>query len=259
MITGPLTPAKWQIKLAGLCEKLKIYNLEASEAKLEFYKDSDLLIISPLVASLAQGKVDLRTKIDYPKKRIVVNVLANEVDLAVLAKQLKLNNSSLGGILSLEANLENDDFTSLDKLTGSGKVSIREGNIWEINFLKGMGEFLFIPEFEQIKFEDGYSDLVFKGENVGFENIELKSFQMNLRGKGRISLKGDLNFMLVSEFNPDLISSSQTLKGFFTNVLSKTSLTIEVKGTVKNPTYKVQPVIFSDLEGFKKIFEGIFQ
>ncbi|MCK9615066.1 MAG: hypothetical protein M0R48_06145 [Candidatus Omnitrophica bacterium] len=259
MINGPLKPDKWQIKLAGLSEKLKIYNLEASEVKLELYRDKDLLIISPLVADIAQGKIDLRIKTDSINKKMVVNMLINDLDLAVLREQLKLKNSFLSGILSLDANFENNSLTSLTGLEGSGKVSIHNGNIWEINFLKGMGEFLFIPEFEQIKFEEGYSDLIFKGENVVFENIELNSYQMNLKGKGRISLKGDLNFILVSEFNPDLVSSSQGLKKFFTNLLGQTSLAIELKGTVKNPTYNVKPVIFSDLEGFKKILDGIFK
>jgi hypothetical protein len=259
MINGGLHPDKWQIKLAGLGEKLKIYNIEASEVKLELYKDKDLLIISPLVANVAQGKIELRTKIDSLNKKIVVNTLINDIDLAILKEQLKLKNSSLSGTLTLDANFENNGLAFLDKLEGSGKVSIHEGNIWEINFLKGMGEFLFIPEFEEIKFEEGYSDLIFKGENIVFENIELKAPQMGLKGKGRISLKGDLNFLLVSEFNPALVSSSQGLKKFFTNILGQTSLAIELKGTIKKPSYEVKPVIFSDLKGLKKIFDDIFK
>ena len=259
MINGGLHPDKWQIKLAGLGEKLKIYNIEASEVKLELYKDKDLLIISPLIANVAQGKIELRTKIDSLNKKIVVNTLINDLDLAILREQLKLKNSSLSGTLTLDANFENNSLGSFDKLDGSGKVSIHEGNIWEINFLKGMGEFLFIPEFEEIKFEEGYSDLIFKGENIVFENIELKAPQMGLKGKGRISLRGDLNFLLVSEFNPALVSSSQGLKKFFTNILGQTSLAIELKGTVKKPSYEVKPVIFSDLEGLKKILGDIFK
>ncbi|MFA5337060.1 MAG: AsmA-like C-terminal region-containing protein [Candidatus Omnitrophota bacterium] len=259
MITGGMRPDEWQIKFAGLGKKIKIYNVEASEVKLELFKDKDLLIISPLVAGVADGKIELRAKIDSINKKIVVNALVNDVDLAKLVKQLKLEKSSLSGILSMDADFENKSLTSWDKLEGSGKVSIHDGNIWEINFLKGMGEFLFIPEFEEIKFEEGYSDLIFKGDNVVFENIELKSYQMDLKGKGRISFKGDLNFMLISEFNPDVVSASQGLKSFFTNILGKTSLAIELKGTVKNPSYDVKPVMFSDLEGFKKIFEGIFK
>jgi len=259
MLTGPLKPDEWQIKLAGLGEKLKIYNIEADEVKLELYRDKDLLIISPFVANVAQGKIELRTKIDSINKKIVVNTLINEMDLEVLRKQLKLKNSSLSGILSMDVNFENKSLTSFDKLEGSGKVSIHKGNIWEINFLKGMGEFLFIPEFEAITFEEGYSNLILKGENIVFEDIELKAPEMSLEGKGRMSLKGDLNFLLVSEFNPNLVSSSQGLKKFFTNILGQTSLTIELKGTVKKPVYEVKPVIFSDVEGFKKILEGIFK
>lgn len=259
MITGPLSPDKWQIKFAGLGEKVKIYNIEARDAKVELYRDKDLLIISPLVANVADGKIDLRTKIDSVNKKVVINVLTNDINLAVLREELKLKNSSLSGILSMDVNLENSSLTSFDKMEGSGKISIHNGNIWEINFLKGMGEFLFIPEFEEIKFQEGYSDLTFKGENVVFENIELKSLEMTLTGKGRISLKGDLNFILISEFNSDLVAASQGLKKFFTNILGQASLAIELKGTIKHPVYDVKPVIFSDLQGFKKILDDIFK
>ncbi|MDD4954615.1 MAG: AsmA-like C-terminal region-containing protein [Candidatus Omnitrophica bacterium] len=259
LIKGPLNPNEWQVKLAGLGEKLKIYGIDAKEAKLELYRDKDLLIMSPLVADVAQGKIDLRAKIDSVNKKLVINTLITDLDLEVLRKELKLKNSSLSGILSMDLNFENASLSSFDKMDGSGKVSIHKGNIWEINFLKGMGEFLFIPEFEEIAFEEGYSDLTLKGENIVFENIELKAPEMTLKGKGRLSLKGDLNFLLISEFNPNLVSASQGLKKFFTNILGQTSLAIELKGTVKKPSYDVKPVIFSDLEGFKKVFEDIFK
>lgn len=259
LISGPLKPKDWQIKLAGLSEKMKIYGAETTNFRIELYRDKDILIISPIAFEAARGKFDLRTKIDSKNKKMVVNLLADEVDLAILAKQLDLKSKNLSGTLSVGANFENNSLIKWDKLDGTGKISIKEGNIWEINFLKGLGQFLFIPEFEEIKFDDGEADLIFKGDNIVFENIELKSLQMTLKGKGRLSLEGDLNFLLVSEFNPNLVSSSGGLQKVFTSVLGQTALTIELGGTVKKTTYKVQPIIFSDINSFKKIFEGIFK
>jgi hypothetical protein len=144
-------------------------------------------------------------------------------------------------------------------MDGEGKLKIKEGNIWEINFLKGLGQFLFIPEFDSIVFEEGYSDLVFKGENVVFDNAQLKSPQMTLRGRGRISVAGDIDFILVSEFNPNLISASESLKKSITNILSKNTLAIELSGTLKKPNYKLKPVIFSNFQNIKDLLEGILK
>lgn len=259
MLTGPLEPDKWEVKLAGLAETLNIYNIKGDNVKLELYKDATSLIVSPIVASVAGGKLELRAKIDKINNKITINTLINDIDLAILKEQLKLNTGDLGGILSFEADIVNKSLTSWDKLEGSGKVNIHDGNIWEINFLKGIGEFLFIPEFEAIKFEEGYSDLTFKGDNVVFDNIELNSYQMDLKGKGIVSLRGDLNFMLVSKFNPNLVSASQGLQKFFTGVLGQNGLAIDVKGNFKNPTYKVKPVFLSDLGGFKKALDDVLQ
>jgi hypothetical protein len=186
-------------------------------------------------------------------------VLINDLELSRLRQEINLKNSNLSGILSLDAKLENDGLSQWNKMTGNGKVTIKEGNIWEINFLKGLGQFLFIPEFESIVFEEGYSDLLFKDENIIFENTELKSTKMTLRGQGRISTKGDLNFILVSEFNPNLISASESLNKIISSILSKNTLAIELNGTLAKPTYKIKPTVFSNFEGIKDLLEGILK
>jgi hypothetical protein len=82
---------------------------------------------------------------------------------------------------------------------------------------------------------------------------------MGLKGKGRLSLNGDINFVLICEFNPELVSASGGLQKIITGFLGQTSLAIDLKGTVEKPTYKIKPAMFSDLEGFKKIIEGILR
>lgn len=250
---------KVQLKLAGLSDKIKIYGLTAEQMQIELYRDKNELIISPLIAGVCDGTLTLRLKIDSLNNKTVLNVIANDLDLSELRKEMSLKDKNLSGLLSLDINLQNDGLSQWNKMAGNGKVVIKEGNIWEINFLKGLGQFLFIPEFESIVFEEGYSDLLFKGENVIFENTELKSPKMTLRGQGRISLKGDLDFILVSEFNPNLISSSESLNKIITGILSQNTLAIELGGTLQKPTYKIKPVAFSNFEAIKGLLEGILK
>jgi hypothetical protein len=250
---------QWQLKLAGLSDEIKIYGITANQIQIELYRDEKELVISPIIANVAGGKLDLRIKTGPLNNKVLLNVLLNDLDLSELRKEINLKNTSLSGLLSLSVRLENDGLVRWDKMAGSGKVTIKEGNIWEINFLKGLGQFLFIPEFESIVFEEGYSDLLFKGENVVFENTELKSAKMTLRGQGRISTEGDLNFILVSEFNPNLISASESLNKIITGILSKNTLAIELSGTLKKPTYKIKPAILSNFEGIKGLLEEILK
>ncbi|MEI8349510.1 MAG: hypothetical protein WCI77_05110 [Candidatus Omnitrophota bacterium] len=259
IVTGGNKINEWEIKLAGASDKIKVYGVEALQATIELYRDKNELVISPLTATVAQGKIQWRFRADALKNRLTTNLLINDINLGYLRAQLNLKQKNLSGILSLEADVQNESLTQWDKLQGQGKVSIKEGNIWEIDFLKGLGEFIFIPEFGEIKFENGYSDLFFKGQDVVFENLELTSYQMILKGTGRISLKGDLNFILITEFNQNLIAASSGLQKVISGILGQGSLAIELGGTVQKPTYKVKPVFLSNVEGIKNILEKILR
>jgi hypothetical protein len=256
IINGGFKPQEWQVKLAGLAEKLKAYGLEAREIQLELYKDKNELIISPLIANLAKGKIDFRTKFNFSNNKGVVNLVINEVDLAEIKKQLNLKNKNLSGKLSLEAYVDNNNFPQWNKLEGEGKILIKEGNIWELNFLKGLGEFLFIPDFEKITFEEGYSDVVFKNEEIILYNLELNSPQMDLNGAGKISFKGDMNFLLFPQFNPLVISSSESLKKITTGLLGK-ALLIQIEGNINNPKYQLKPTLMYPLKKIKDFFENL--
>ena len=234
-----------EIKLNGFSENLNIYGLNLKDTKILLCKDKNNIIISPLVSSLANGILELRTKINLEDKKINLNFISNDLDLKSIIESLKLNNKKLTGKLSLEIYLETDTKDPLNKLSGQGKISIKDGNIWEINLLKGLGELLFISDFYDIQFKNGASDLIFKDNNIIFENINLKSLQMDLEGGGKISTNGDVHFMLFPRFNPNVISAHQGLKSITTNILDKTGLLIEVKGDIKNPKYSMKSLLFS--------------
>lgn len=246
-ITGGFTMPTWGVKLTGFSEKIRVGKLAVEALKFELLRDKDKLILSPLVARLAQGAIDIRTKFDFPNKKAIANIVANDVDLSELNKQLKWEGKKLAGKLSLEAYLENNGLKEWEKLDGYGKIELKEGNIWELNFLTGFGEYLFIPDFAEIPFKEGYSDLLFKADKVIFENLRLHSFQMDLEGAGTITRSGNIHFMLLPQFNPDLIAASEGLRKITTHFLGKSGLLIEIQGTLAKPTYTTKPLLFSPL------------
>jgi hypothetical protein len=247
----------WQLKLTGVSERITIYNLTLEAVTIDLLKEGKLLTVSPVLATLAQGKVDVRTKVDFENKKVTLNCIANDIDLHSLKEQLKLKSKNLSGKLSLEARLENNSLSDVTNPTGQGKIVVKEGNIWEINFLKGLGEFLFIPDFEDIQVKEGYSDFALKNDTVIFENLELNAPQMDLKGGGKISHGGTIHFMLFPQFNPDLIAASEGLKKITTSVLGKSGLLIEIEGSLKEPTYTVKPLFLSPMEKIKNFFREL--
>ncbi|MBU1367228.1 MAG: hypothetical protein KJ711_05395 [Candidatus Omnitrophica bacterium] len=265
IVSGGTDAQNLEIKLAGKSEKLSIYDLWLSKVNIELYKDKNTLTISPFLANLGEGKIEFRGKFDFLTNNATVNLIANRVELKNLMEQLNLKNKKLAGKLSFEAYLENDKFPKWDRFNGQGSIQIEEGNIWEINFLRGLGEFLFIPDFEEIKFSQGYSDIFFKEGSIILENLELTSSQMSLTGGGKIivkppyhpPIKGDVDFLLFPEFNSGLISASVGLKKTITDFLGKSGLAIEIKGTFNKPKYKIKSLLFSPLKRITDFFEGL--
>ncbi len=250
-----------EIKLDAYAQNLKVYNVEAKDTKFYLYKDKERLTLSPLVSQVAEGLLELRSELELTKEKGVLNLILNDLDLDSLREQLNLKHKRLKGKLSLDLGLKTESLKNLDALSGSGGVSIKDGNLWEINFLKGLGEFLFIPDFEEIRFRNGRSDLYFKGKEIIFENLALNSFQMDLEGGGKIDWNGNIHFMLFPRFNPKLLMVSEGLKKITTQIIGKSGLLIEIEGTLKEPIYKKKLMLLSPqiLEDIKNFFRSILE
>ncbi|MCM8831201.1 MAG: hypothetical protein NC918_03290 [Candidatus Omnitrophica bacterium] len=248
-----------EIKMSTYSQNWSAYNLNFFDTKIQLYKEKEDLIISPIVTYIADGALELKTKLNLKTNKMILNLLLNDIDLSKIRAQLNLKNKRLAGKLSFEGYLENQDFKNPQTLTGNGKIAIKNGNVWEISLLKGLGEFLFIPDFDEIKFTEGKSDLIFKGNNIIFENLNLKSLQMDLEGGGRLSLDGNIHFIVFPHFNPNLISASEGLKKITTHLLGKAGLLVEIEGTIQKPTYKKRFLFLSPkvLENVKNFFRGL--
>lgn len=256
IITGGYNPNLWEIKIAAKADTFTISKIKAENIRLELYKNTKEFIISPLWADVATGKIEFRTKVDLATHKSSINFVANDLDLARLSKELAWKKKRLAGKVSLEVFGETDKPFAWETLSGEGKISIKNGNLWEVNFLEGLGDLLLIDDYANIEIKEGYSDLAFKNKAVIFQNTELTATEMTLRGGGKMSLKGDLDMLFLPEFNPLLIAASEGLKKFTTPFLGKI-LSIKVEGTVQKPVYT--PKVLSPAENIKKFFQNLFE
>lgn len=248
--------SNWQINLDAFSQKLKIYNIETKNIKIKLLKDKHSLALNPLLADINNGKLRINSLFNLASGEILTNLTANDIDIEGLKKQLNLK-KNYSGKLSFAANIKIPKTLGLSGLEGKGEISIVQGNIWQIDFLKGLGEFLFIPDFEGIVFKDGSSDIFFKNNNVIFENIQLSSLQMKLEGGGKISYHGNLSFLLFPQFNNNLINASEGLKKYLTAILGNNALAIEVTGNTKKPKYKIKPLFLTPLKGIETFFKDL--
>lgn len=256
-LTNNLQFTDSQLKINAKAKELSLYSLPVKNIQLELNQNPKGLTVKPITADICNGRLTADFKQDVLSQKMFFNAGLDGFDLAKMREALELKQKNLSGKILLKLKIENSGLTQFNKMSGDGQLAIKEANFWEMNLLKGLGEFLFIPDFEDINFDKGYSDLFFKDDKVIFKNMELSSLKMSLAGDGTISLAGDLDFSLYPQFNQNLVDSSQGLKKYITDFLGKAGLNILVSGTVKEPKYKVNSVVTNPLQSIKNIFQNI--
>lgn len=208
------------------------------------------------------GEINFKGTLNIPNLKGNLSVTANNIDIAQAMDELDVKGKKPHGKLSFEANLRSIDLFKWKNLLGEGKILISEGDIYQINFLKGLGKFLSIPDFENIVFKRAYSDLFFEGENILFENFQLNATQMNIEGKGKITTVGNIDFLLFPQFSQELIDSSRGIQKYITAFLGKGTFSVSISGTIKNPVYTTNISITPSLDKIEDIidiFKDIFK
>ncbi|MFH1768786.1 MAG: hypothetical protein ABH858_06475 [Candidatus Omnitrophota bacterium] len=245
--------------LSGSSEKFSVSQTDLTGVKFIIKSDKEKSILSPLLANLWDGKTELKLRLSHPANILVGNLLMENIDLSRIKEKPFVEKKNLAGRLSLEGAIESLNPRDIKSITGHGKLAINGGKIWEISFLRGLGELLFIPDFERIVFEEGYVEFLLKDKSLVIDQVELESVQMKLEGQGAISFDNTIDFMLFPTFNPSLLNASDGLKRIMTDFLGKTGLAIEIKGTVQKPRYRIKPVILSPIDTFRGILEQLLK
>ncbi len=249
---------KGKIKLSSTSEELKVKDFKVKNIKVGLLRDKDKLTISPLKAEVGGGEINLKGALSLSSNRGNLSVTANNIDIAQTMYELNMEGKKPRGKLSLEANLRSLDLFKWQNLLGEGKILISEGDIYQINFLKGLGKFLSIPGFENIVFKRAYSDLFFEGGDIFFENFQLNATQMNIEGKGKITTVGNIDFMLFPQFSQEVIDSSEGLQKYLAAFLDEGAFSVSISGTIKNPVYTTHISLIPALDkidGIKDIFK----
>jgi len=235
----------WNMSLKANSDIFSVYGLKFTGLNLDLDQKNGIISISRLTASGYSGFINVNFNSnlvpDVPPYLLKFN--GSGIDLAKLKFDTGLKDKDMAGLLNISADLRGN-FKDPASLKGTGFISIKDGKLWQLNLLKGLGEFFLLPDYEKVMFKEALGEFDIRDKSVSTENLRLASDQLNLYCKGKLGFDGTLDFTLYTEVNKNLINDSADIRKFTTAILGNLSdaLTIKVSGTIQQPKYKVVPV-----------------
>ncbi len=264
-IHGPLKQwRQWQTTAGVTSPQIILYGLKFKGAALKFSQENLEINQCDLTADLYDGPLRISLSSDLADDKLPFILTGNleKVNLAELKNDTPAAKQDISGLFSASLTTQGSlkDFQSM---TGEGSILVKEGRLWELKLLKGLGQFLFIPEFDDIVFREAMGDFTIKQKKISTSNLEFYSPQAMLGCAGWIDFAGNIDMEIVAEFSEETIADSASLKKMITTILTQGDayLTIRIGGTLKEPKYALSPtgVLRKTknfiMEGLKSIFE----
>ena len=250
-------------KAQGPLVSLSGYKL--NDISVVYNQNNRVLQQFDVAAAIYDGEFQIKSSAKFTEGLpFILTAALENTNLAKLKKDTAFKDKDVSGYFSSAVEMQGN-IQDLDTITGQGSVAIKDGNIWQLNLLQGLGVLLFIPEFSRISFVGAQGNFITQNQKVSTENFQMDSEEVTVLGKGWVDFSGKLDFDITAHFSDKTIEESSSIKRALTTILSQTNdfMTIKLSGTLKEPKYSVVPLPIDLLkqtgELLKDGLQGIFQ
>lgn len=259
-VSGP--PKNWRLWSAranAKCRALNIYNFNFNNVDIEYTQIEKDVFLNKLSfnaydgTGLIQGRFDLSDKIPaYGIRGKIENI-----DLSLLKNDTVWKDKVFYGTFSSLFSIGGNGFDT-ESILGEGNIAIENGNIWEFNPLKGLGNFLFNPGFTKISFTHAHGDFSIADNAVSTNNLELLGSDLGLLAEGTISFKGDLDLLVNTQIAPSgPLTDNKGVR--IANAVVGGVTTLKIGGTIEKPTYKLQSLEKNIIKTVGNLISNILQ
>jgi len=235
---------------------ISLYNLNGGNFLLDYNQLDGIISLPLLHMVLYGGSLDASAKFNLLSKELPFRADFNiqGVKLEKLKLDTPMKDKELSGTLRAQAKLSG--FSSdLGKLSGSGKLFIDEGNLWQINLFQGLGSMLFTTDFTTILLHEGSCDFTVKDKFFYTDNLRLKGRLADLKGVMKIGFDGSLDAGLDVQVS-DQAPISGTFRDVTTAIIGQARRfgEIKIEGTLKEPKYRFEASVVDIIRGVKDTF-----
>lgn len=226
-----------EIKTRAKAGSLSVYGLKMTDITMDYAQKQGSGQIKSMKALFYGGSLFATAKIDWFGKGLPysVNFDAKDVKLEDLKMVTGFKDKDVSGKIMALASLAGT-FRDITKFSGTGRISIRDGRLWQLNLLQGVGKMIFSSDFADLVFTEGSCDLELKDRGLLIKSFALKSGILDLYGSGMIGADKSITAIVQPEIKAS--DMDETKERIATAVSSNT--VIKITGTVDNPQFTAQ-------------------
>jgi len=259
-LTGNLNDFKnCYLKAHLQSDGLSFYGLNTQGASLDFFQDKKIAKISNLRLGFYDGVIEGNGSMDLGTLKLSyqAELKADGVKLEKLKNDTKAKNKNISGTFGGNLKISGEP-ADLGKLSGSGQFSVREGKLWELNLLEGIGKLIFAKDMRNINISECSTDFRIKDKYIFTDSLKLKSNVANLAGPVKIGFDESIEGSLDIDIIGDMVPVSGTLKDFTTAIAGQGGKfgTIKLSGTIKEPKHSFKPAVGNLIKGLTDVFFG---
>lgn len=252
-----------QFKVNSIADSISIFGLEIKDVTLNYIKELSPIAIMQLSGNPYSGKILFNGKMDFSDRNLpfICDLIINDVDIAELKNDTNLKNKNISGTLQAQTSLQGSAKDIKNSLNGDGKIKLEDGNLWQMELFKGIGELLVIPQFQKIVFKEAYGDFLIANNKITTDNFMLESDPVNILFEGNLDFSGNINFDVTTQLAEGLIKDATDFKGILNTILAQSTnaVTVKLTGTFQKPQYKIIPIPAKIIKKAKDfVIEDIF-
>jgi len=246
-INGPFGRLKdLVLKVKGEADYIKVLGLRFDYTKLDLKMNNLFIAVPELSARPYNGifdsTIDIDLAPDNPRYGISVNTGGIDLSKLILDTEWKNRKMSGRGMAKLAVRGFGGN---LETMNGNGLISIEGGYLWEMPFLRGLANVLFMPQLSTIVFDHASANFIVSNKTVSTSNLVLHSKNVTLLGEGGVSFDGAIDLDLTSSVAEDFIKGTSDFAQIANILFAQAGQfigNIKVRGTLAKPEFKLIPV-----------------
>ena len=231
------------LKTCGIRARMKsagvsVYGLKLTDIIIDYAQAEGVGQIKFIKSLLYGGSLYASGGIDWMARALPYsfNVDVKDVKLEDLKADTGFKDKDVSGDIKAFAKLTGT-FKDITRLSGTGRVSITNGRLWQLNLFKGLGSVIFSSDFNDVAFTEGSCDIKIAQRGLTVNNFMLKSELLNLYGSGTIGFDKSVDAMLRPEIRESAIDYGSA--GAIAVAVSSNTV-VKITGTLEKPEYKTQ-------------------